>query len=104
MAGVWFKSDRCGIETRIDLIQLLIDILFKSDRCGIETLMIIVFRLDPRDRSNQTVAGLKPEQCALLDTGLICSNQTVAGLKHGCRTWYIGEKRCSNQTVAGLKQ
>ena len=38
--NVTFKSDRCGIETRICVVSNNIERLFKSDRCGIETMIL----------------------------------------------------------------
>ena len=55
-----FKSDRCGIETYDTPSSNSGRSEFKSDRCGIETLFDLALKI-MRIRSNQTVAGLKPE-------------------------------------------
>ena len=79
-AGVAFKSDRCGIETKVVHPVSAQCLEFKSDRCGIETTLSgsDVFQM----------ASFKSDRCGI-ETGhpdavpavWFRSNQTVAGLK-----------------------
>ena len=99
---IWFKSDRCGIETFFRRFRCRRFIKFKSDRCGIETRM--------QGRSCYGSRMFKSDRCGIetwcwngYEIGCCGSNQTVAGLKHNKRSQRARQVHRSNQTVAGLK-
>ena len=76
-----FKSDRCGIETVFSICAILPVAMFKSDRCGIETFVATV--------GNSSDIQFKSDRCGIETSdpvpfcfeGPQSSNQTVAGLK-----------------------